>query len=82
LLARLPQIEITLLIGQYAQRHFLGKRRKASLTETTRAWKEYAPRFVPLPHPSPRNQPWFKRHAWFERQLLPVLRSRVSALVS
>lgn len=80
LLARLPQIELTLLIGQYAQRHFLGNRRKPSLTETVRAWRECAPDFIPLPHPSPRNQPWFKRNPWFERQLVPVLRSRIKAL--
>ena len=57
LLARLPRIELTLLIGQYAQRHFLGSRRKSSLAATVRAWPEYAPHYVPLPHPSPRNQP-------------------------
>jgi uracil-DNA glycosylase len=80
LLARLPRVELTLLIGQYAQRHFLHGRRKASLTLTTRAWQEYAPQYIPLPHPSPRNQPWFQRHPWFESELLPVLRDRVSAL--
>lgn len=80
LLARLPRIELTLLIGQYAQRHFLGSRHKQSLTETVRAWREYAPRYMPLPHPSPRNQPWFKRHPWFERQLVPELRARIKAL--
>lgn len=82
LLARLPRIELTLLIGQYAQRHFLGSRRKPSLTATVSAWQEYAPRFVPLPHPSPRNQPWFKRHPWFERQLVPMLRARIEALAA
>ena len=80
LLAWLPQIELTLLIGQYAQRHFLGTRRKRSLAATARAWKEYAPHYFPLPHPSPRNQPWFQRHSWFEQELLPVLRTRVNAL--
>lgn len=80
LLARLPWIELTLLIGQYAQRHFLGSRRKPSLAETAKAWGEYAPQFIPLPHPSPRNQPWFKHHPWFERQLVPVLRARIKAL--
>jgi len=80
LLARLPRVELTLLVGQHAQRHFLGRRRKGSLTETVRAWPEYAPRYVPLPHPSPRNQPWFKRHAWFDRQLVPMLRARIDAL--
>lgn len=82
LLEKLPKIELTLLIGQYAQQHFLGARRKSSLTETVRAWKEYAPAFVPLPHPSPRNQPWFQRHPWFEREVLPMLRERFELLVA
>jgi uracil-DNA glycosylase len=80
LLARLPRIELILLIGQHAQRHFLDSRRKASLAETVKAWREYAPQYIPLPHPSPRNQPWFKRHPWFEQQLVPVLRARIEAL--
>ena len=80
LLARLPRIELTLLVGQHAQHHFLGSRRRPSLTETTRAWRDYAPEYIPLPHPSPRNQPWFKRHPWFERQLVPMLRARIEAL--
>jgi len=80
LLARLPRIELTLLIGQYAQRHFLGRRRKQSLADTVRAWREYTPRYMPLPHPSPRNQPWITHHPWFERQLVPVLRARINAM--
>jgi uracil-DNA glycosylase len=82
LLAKLSRVETTLLIGSHAQRHFLGPRRKSSLAETTRAWREYAPRFTPLPHPSPRNQPWFVRHPWFESHVLPALRARVQALVA
>jgi uracil-DNA glycosylase len=81
LLAHLPALELTLLVGQYAQRHFLGGRRRSSLAETTRAWQDYAPRYLPLPHPSPRNQPWLKRHPWFERGLVPELRARITALV-
>jgi uracil-DNA glycosylase len=71
-----------LLVGQYAQRHFLGSRRKQSLAETIDAWAEYAPRYIPLPHPSPRNTPWFQRHPSFERELLPELRSRIAALLA
>ena len=82
LLAKLARVETTLLIGSHAQRHFLGPLRKSSLAETTRAWREYAPRFMPLPHPSPRNQPWFVRHPWFESQVLPALQARVRALVA
>jgi uracil-DNA glycosylase len=82
LLARLPLIELTLLIGQHAQRHFLGKRRKASLAETLAAWAEYAPRYIPLPHPSPRNTPWLQRNPGFQQELLPELRARIAALLA
>lgn len=81
LLAKMPAIELTLLIGQYAQRYFLGRRRLGSLTETTRNWSAYAPEFIPLPHPSARNTPWFQAHPWFERDVLPMLRQRVAPLV-
>lgn len=80
LLAKLPHIELTLLIGLYAQRHFLGNRRKHSLTETVKAWREFAPEYIPLPHPSARNTPWFRRNPWFEHELLPVLRERIRSL--
>ena len=77
LLAQMPRIELTLLIGQYAQRHFLGKAARANVTETVEAFADYAPRFIPLKHPSPRNTGWFKHHPWFESDVLPVLRERV-----
>lgn len=80
LLEKLPRIELTLLIGLHAQRHFLGARRKRSLTETVNAWREFAPAYLPLPHPSARNTPWFQRNSWFERELLPVLRERIQSL--
>ncbi len=79
LFALLPEVRLTLLVGQYAQRYVLGDRRKATLTETVQAWREYGPAIVPLPHPSPRNQGWFKRHPWFEHEVLPALRERVTA---
>lgn len=77
LLAKLPNIELTLLIGLYAQRHFLGSRRRSTLTETVRAWREYSPEYLPLPHPSARNTAWFQRNPWFESELLPTLREKV-----
>lgn len=80
LLDRLPRIELTLLIGLHAQRHFLGRRRKESLTETVMAWRKFAPDDLPLPHPSARNTPWFKRNPWFEKDLLPVLKQRIASL--
>lgn len=77
LLEKLPHIELTLLVGLYAQRHFLGHRRGTSLTETTRHWERHASRYFPLPHPSPRNTPWLQRNPWFGERLLPALRARV-----
>lgn len=80
LLQRLPHIQLTLLVGQYAQRHFLGRARRKTLTETVRHWADYAPEYLPLPHPSPRNQPWFKRHPWFAEEVIPALRARVESV--
>ncbi|MBI2826937.1 MAG: uracil-DNA glycosylase family protein [Planctomycetia bacterium] len=74
LLAQLPRIELVILIGQYAHELYLGERRKKTLTETVRAFREYAPRYMPLPHPSPRNQMWLRRNPWFARQVVPALR--------
>lgn len=82
LLDKLPQIELTLLIGLHAQHHFLGSRRKQSLTATVKAWHEFAPEYLPLPHPSARNTPWFQRNPWFEHALLPVLRERIKSLLT
>jgi len=82
LLAKLPRIELTLLVGQYAQAHFLRQSGHASVTATTRNWRAHAPRMLPLPHPSPRNIAWFKANPWFDDDLLPVLRRRVSELIA
>jgi len=81
LLGYLPDIELTLLIGQYAQRHFLASRRKESLTETVRFWQDYGPEVLPLPHPSPRNRAWLKRNPWFESELLPAMRTRIAQVL-
>ncbi len=81
LLANLPRIELVLAIGQHAQRHLLGARRKPTLAATVAAFADYAPRLFPLPHPSPRNTAWRQRHAWFERDVLPCLRERVQAVL-
>lgn len=77
LIRHLRHVELTLLVGAYAQAFYLGHRRRASLTETVRAFRDYLPQVVPLPHPSWRNTGWLKHHPWFEEDLLPVLRARV-----
>ena len=78
----LPDVRLVLAIGQYAQVHFLGEARKATLTDTVRAWREYAPRVFPLPHPSPRNVAWFKHNPWFDDEVVPALREAVAAVLS
>lgn len=79
--AHMPCVELTLLIGQYAVARYLGSRRKPALTATIQGWEEYrASGFVPLPHPSGRNQPWRQRNPWFERDMLPHVRDIISKL--
>jgi uracil-DNA glycosylase len=77
--AALPGIALTLLVGSYAQRYYLGERRKATLAATVRAFREYLPEFFPLPHPSWRNQGWLKANPWFAAEVIPALRRRVKA---
>jgi uracil-DNA glycosylase len=80
-LAGLPQIALTLLVGQYAQAWHLGARRGRSLTETVRGWRDYGPAMLPLPHPSWRNTAWLKKNPWFADEVVPWLRDRVAQLV-
>ncbi len=81
ILAELPHLSLTLLVGQYAQAHYLGKRRKRTLTETVRSWREYGPDLLPLPHPSWRSRIWMRKNPWFESEVLPALRERVAGLL-
>jgi len=81
LLARMPNIELTLVIGQYAKAWHLKVACKAPLTETVMAWRNHWPAVLPLPHPSPRNNIWLKRNRWFEDEVIPVLRKRVRDLL-
>jgi uracil-DNA glycosylase len=82
LLDLLPGIQLTLVIGQYAQAWHLGERQKGTLTETVKNWKEYWPKFLALPHPSPRNNLWLRKNPWLEKEILPVLKGRVSQLLA
>ncbi len=81
ILALLPRIELTLLVGSYAIAYYLGAEAQPSMTETVKAWRRTPPRTLPLPHPSWRNIGWLKRNPWFERDLVPELRRRVHELV-
>ena len=79
---QLPDIRLTLLIGQYAQAYYLKASRKATLGETVRAWQDYLPLgCLPLPHPSPRNQLWIHRNPWFESDVIPQIQGIIRPIV-
>ena len=81
LMAHLGALELTLAVGQYAQHYYFGKDRR-NLTERVQDWRSTWPDLLALPHPSPRNNLWLARNPWFERELLPVLRSRIAELIN
>ncbi|AKE01427.1 MULTISPECIES: uracil-DNA glycosylase family protein [Rhodococcus] len=77
----LPSIALTVLVGQYAHAYYLGRDRRTSLTDTVRAAEDYLPLgYLPVPHPSPRNQPWLSKNPWFEEDVLPIAQAAVRAL--
>jgi uracil-DNA glycosylase len=79
--AHMQQVKLTLLVGQYAQAQYLGAAAKATLTETVQNFREYLPQYLPLPHPSPRNNIWQAKNPWFGGLVLPTLREQVQALL-
>jgi uracil-DNA glycosylase len=76
-LEAMPRIALTLVIGRYAMAWHLPTAATRNLTETVRAWREYGPNIIPLPHPSPRNNIWLKTHPWFAADVIPSLQARV-----
>ncbi len=81
LLEQLPNIKLTIVIGQYAQAWHMDKGIKRNLTEVVMAWKEYWPKSIPLPHPSPRNNIWLKKNPWFEEEVLPSIKRKVKSVL-
>lgn len=79
--AHLPEVQITLLVGSYAQRYYLSDKMKDNLNDTVTAFEEYLPHFLPLPHPSWRNTGWLKKNPWFLQKLVPVLQARVKEIL-
>lgn len=82
LLAFMPNAQLVLLIGQYAQKYYLGETAKSSLTETVQNFKNYLPNYFPLPHPSPRNNIWMAKNEWFGQTVLTELKDRVQNLLA
>ena len=80
--ACMPNLRLTLLVGRHALHHHLRARQGASLTAAVRAFRDYLPDRFPLPHPSPRNGPWFQRHPWFAIEVLPALRLEVQRVLA
>lgn len=80
LLALLPHVELTVLIGKYAIDYHLAEKQKDNLTNTVKAWREYWPNKIPMPHPSPRNNIWLSQNLWFEKDVLPAVKRRVQSL--
>lgn len=80
LLEQLPELQLVLLIGQYAQQYYLREKSYKTLTENVRHYETFGPFYFPLPHPSPRNRMWLYKNTWFEEEVVPELRKRFKAL--
>ena len=78
----MPDIKLTILIGSYSMKYYLGKGMKENLTETVRRYKEYLPKYFPIVHPSPLNFRWQKANPWFEGEVVPVLRDKVHKILA
>lgn len=78
----LENVELTLLVGSYAQAYYLGMSRRKTMTETVRSWRDYGPDILPTPHPSWRTTGWQKKNPWFDDEILPEIRRRVKVLIT
>jgi uracil-DNA glycosylase family 4 len=81
LLAALPNIKLTIVLGKYAQAYHLPHTKHLALTELVKSWREYWPTTLPLPHPSPRNNIWLANNPWFERDVVPELADAVQSIL-
>lgn len=80
ILSALPEVKTTVLLGRYAQHRYLDTQ-AMSLTNVVRNYAKYFPKYIPLPHPSPRNNIWLKRNPWFEQEVVPALQSHIRQLI-
>ena len=82
LLSQMNDVELIILVGQYAQNYYLGNKTKRTLTETVRHFDDYLPRYFVLPHPSPRNNIWQAKNEWFSELVLPTLKSSIKKILT
>jgi len=80
LLSKMTNFQLTLLIGQYAQKYYLTNRSQPTITENVKNYREFLPDFLPLVHPSPRNRIWQRKNLWFENEIIPVLQKIVKPI--
>ena len=81
LLKKMPNVELIILIGMYAQKYYLKDQAKKTLTQTVEHFKDFLPNYFVLPHPSPRNRFWLTKNPWFEKDVIPELQKQVKALI-
>lgn len=81
LLQLMPNLRLKLLIGQYAQKYYLQKQRKLTLTDTVRHFQDYLPEYFPLVHPSPLNYGWMHKNSWFETEVVPALQNEIHTIM-
>ena len=81
-LSRINDLQLIILIGSYAQKYYLQDAVKTSLTDTVKSYQEYLPKYLPLPHPSPRNNIWLKKNPWFNEILIPELKGKIISILS
>jgi uracil-DNA glycosylase len=81
LIEKMPELELTLLVGQYAQNYYLKANQKNTLTQTVQRFGKYLPDYFPLPHPSPRNNIWQAKNKWFAEKVIPELRKKVAEVL-
>lgn len=81
LLSLMPGIRLTILIGSYSTKYYLGKRAERNLTETVRNYRAYLPTYFPIVHPSPLNFRWQRKNPWFLEEVMPALRERVGQIL-
>ncbi len=77
---KMPKVELVVLIGMYAQNYYLKDEAKKTLTETVANYKEYLPKYFPLPHPSARNRFWLTKNPWFDKEVIPELQKKIKLL--
>lgn len=78
---KMPDLELIILLGQYAHQAYLGMERKKNLTETVRSWEDYLPAYIVLPHPSPLNNIWLHKNPWFNQLVVPELKDKIRAIL-